>query len=78
MFRALWPIVDATVPGQQLAAEVSGDLPELQRRARAQVTGPGRFFVAPSASVPGSGGSTSHVLVYEAPARPVSPRVYHR
>lgn len=77
-FRAIWPICDPTVPGTQLAAEVRGDLPGLARQALAVVTGPGRFYVAPSRAVPGSRGATSHVLVYEAPARALEPRAYRR
>ena len=77
-FRAVWPIIDSSVPGDQLAAEVVGDLPALASTARARLLAPGRFYVAPSRTIPGSGNVTANVLVYECPARPARRRVYHQ
>lgn len=76
--RVLWPILDDTVPARQIADEALADLPQVARRARARITGPPRWHVARSTSVPGSGRITTHVLILEAPAEPLPPRPYHR
>lgn len=76
-FMAIWPIVDESVEYHRLCREAADDLPQVLARTRAQVVGPGRFSIAPSVSVPGSGRVTPTVLVYEAPAVPVRPRAYH-
>lgn len=78
LFRALWPILDDTVPARQMAGEVAGDLPVLARQAHAVLCGPPYFRVARSQDVPGSGNVTPFVLVAEAPARPAVRRAYHR
>lgn len=69
MFRAIWPIVDETRPYADLCKEAAEDLPRLIATAHAVLEKPGRFSVAPSEKVPGSGRVTPSVLLYEAPAR---------
>ncbi|MFW6776108.1 hypothetical protein ACOACO_17625 [Nocardioides sp. CPCC 205120] len=69
-FRAIWPIVDESRTYAALCREAAREVPEIAARSRARLTGPGRFSVAPSESVPGSGRLTDSVLVYEAPAEP--------
>jgi hypothetical protein len=76
--RIIWPIRDETVSAGQIAREVQESLRELTMRAKAVQTGPGSYRVARSQDVPGSGGTTPLVLVFECPARPVEARVYHR
>lgn len=75
-FRAIWPIVDTAVDYQHLIREACEDLPTLAARAHAEITGRGRFSIAPSARVPGSGRVTESVLLYEAPAVEVGRRDY--
>lgn len=67
-FRAMWPITDPSTSWQRLCATARRDLPTLAIRAGADLGGEGRFYVARSVDVPGSGRTTEHVLVYEAPA----------
>lgn len=76
IFRAIWPIVDETVGYADLCREAAATLPTLVAQARAHLTKPGRFSIAPSEHVPGSGRITATVLVYEAPARPATERSY--
>ncbi|WP_435744954.1 hypothetical protein [Nocardioides sp. SYSU DS0663] len=78
LFRALWPITDHSAGITQLAAQARHDLPLLLAQAHARTTGPGRFSVAPSAQIPGSGRTTAWVLLYEAPAIKTPARPYHR
>lgn len=70
-FRAVWPIVDETIPFPDLCREANAEIPRLAAQARAQLTRVGRFLIAPSDLVPGSGRVTAWALVYEAPATPV-------
>ena len=51
-----------------LCREAAADLPLLVAQARAKLAAPGRFSVAPSDRVPGSGRVAESVLVFEAPA----------
>ncbi len=67
-FRAFWPIVDDTVPPIDLIREAALELPRLTAQAHAVINGPGRWAIAPSCKVPGSGRVTPTVLLYEAPA----------
>ena len=71
LFRAIWPITDETVGYAELCRQATDDLPALVAQAKARLTRPGRFSIAPSDKVPGSGRVTDAVLVYEAPAVPV-------
>ena len=75
-FRAIWPITDETVGYAALCKQAQSELPLLIAQAKARLTHPGRFSIAPSDKVPGSGRITSAVLVYEAPAVAVAPRGY--
>ncbi len=80
LFRAMWPITDMATPLADLISEAELDLPMVAARARAAVRpGPGRWTIAPSARIPGSGRVADNVLLYEAPAdrrgvRPICPR----
>ena len=76
MFRAIWPIVDETTSYADLCREAAAEIPELVARSRARLAKPGRFSVAPSEHVPGSGRVTDSVLIYEAPAQPLATRSY--
>ena len=67
-FRAFWPIIDPTIPPDELIREATADLPLLTSRAHAVLTGPCRWAIAPSEKVPGSGRVTKTVLLAEAPA----------
>lgn len=69
-FRAIWPIVDQRIPYDQLIAEATDDLERLTLHAHCRVTnyGAGRWSIARSSQVPGSGRVTPTVLMYEAPA----------
>ena len=69
-FVAFWPIVDQRVPYDQLIAEAEPEVAELACRAHAHITnlGRGRWSIARSSAVPGSGRVTPTVLMYEAPA----------
>lgn len=67
-FRAIWPIVDEGKSYADLCREAAADLPLLVAQARAKLAAPGRFSVAPSDRVPGSGRVAESVLVFEAPA----------
>jgi hypothetical protein len=75
-FRALWPITDPNCPFLRLCNDAFPDVPALLRQAHAIPTAHGRFHVAPSAHVPGSGRITDWVLIYECPAFRRPPRAY--
>lgn len=68
VFRAIWPIVDETVKYGDLLRQAATELPTLTTQAHVRVIGAGRFSIAESVYVPGSGRLTDSVLVYEAPA----------
>lgn len=76
IFRAIWPITDERTPYAELCHGAQADLMLLLAQAHARVTGPGRFSIAPSVYVPGSGRVTESVLVWEAPAISVPLRAY--
>lgn len=76
LFRAIWPILDETVPWADLVRQASDDLPEVLARAHARILRPGRFSLARSETVPGSGRVAGSVLVYEAPAVRAAQRPY--
>ena len=77
-FRAIWPITDEAVTYADLCRQATAELPLLLGQARARLTNPGRFSIAPANRVPGSGRVTESVLVFEAPAIPLTARDYHR
>lgn len=77
VFLAIWPIVDETVSYADLCRQAERDLPDMIARARVILARPGRFSIAPSEKVPGSGRITDAVLVYEAPATRAPRRPYH-
>jgi hypothetical protein len=68
--RLIWPIVDEQAPITQLCAEAAEQVPHLLRQTHARATGPGRFGIADSRHLPGSGRTTRWVLTYECPAVP--------
>jgi len=68
MFRAIWPMTDETMPFPELVKEATVDLPNVIARAHARLTAHGKWSMAPSCNVPGSGRVTEHVLIFEAPA----------
>jgi len=70
VFRALWPITDPTLGVGDLLATAASDLPLLSRQARVELVGEGRYCVARSATVPGSGNLTEWTLLYTCPAVP--------
>ena len=70
-FRAIWPIVDETLPVGRLISEAEGTLDPLYRRSKVKPVGPGLFSVADSRHVPGSGRTTRLVLIYTCPAAPL-------
>lgn len=77
VFRAVWPIKDDDPqPYHLLIRQASDDLPTLLTQAAAQQVGMGRFSVALSTQVPGSGRVSESVLVYEAPVIQTPPRPY--
>lgn len=76
IFRCVWPIVDETVAFATMCRTAQDDLPMLIAQAKAKLVQPGRFSIAPSALVPGSGRITESVLVYEAPAVRAPIRAY--
>lgn len=71
VFRAIWPVVDATIPFGQLLLEAHADLPKVAARHRAELTGPATWALRPGGQVPGSGGHPV-VLVATAPATPIA------
>lgn len=78
IFRAIWPIADQSIGYATLCRQAAEDLPLLIGHASARLTNPGRFSIAPSVEVPGSGRVTEAVLVYEAPAVALAPRAYRK
>lgn len=68
LYKAIWPITDISLPFLTLIEQGKAELPDLTRFARVRIAGPGRWSVAESRHVPGSGGITPWVLIYEAPA----------
>lgn len=68
LFRAIWPIVDDDITLRDLISQATRDLPAVAARAHADLSDRGRWYVADSTKVPGSGRITPTVLVYEAPA----------
>jgi hypothetical protein len=69
VFRCIWPIHDETIGYADLCHQARAELPDLIAQAHAELLRPGRFSIAPSEWVPGSGRVTESVLVYEAPAK---------
>lgn len=69
-FQAIWPILDQRLTYDQLIDEAAHDLPTLVAQAHARITDwrAGRWSIARSVDVPGSGRITPTVLLYEAPA----------
>lgn len=78
VIRAVWPVVDESLLAipDVLLAEALADLPHVAARAHAELTGPGRAWVAPGRLVPGSR-AHAWVVVAEAPARTLLIRPYH-
>lgn len=76
-FQALWPITDQSVPWHELIDQARADLPQLLATARAIPLERGKFHIARSIDVPGSGRSTPTVLVFEARAKRRRARAYH-
>lgn len=80
IFRCFWPITDDKLGMGELIKQATPDVPMLLARAHAAI-GPnssGRWSIAPSASIPGSGRTTDYVLLFEAPARRVPTRAYRK
>jgi hypothetical protein len=75
LFRCVWPIHD-NVTYRRLIRDAKDDIPTLAAQAHARITGPGRFSIAESIDVPGSGRTTPTVLVFEAPAVQMAARSY--
>ncbi len=75
-FIARWPITEPHLTLQQLVQSARPDLPDLATRAHARLVGAGRWTIAASADVPGSGMVTPTVLLYRAPCVPVPRRPY--
>lgn len=80
IFRAFWPITDDKLGMTELIRIATPDIPELLARAHAAIghDNSGRWSIAPSATVPGSGRVTDFVLLFEAPARRVPTRAYRK
>lgn len=78
VLRCIWPITDETVSYATLCRQAADDLPLLIGQASARLLKPGRFSIAPSVEVPGSGRVTESVLIYEAPAVPLARRSYRK
>lgn len=77
-FRAIWPIVNESIPWADLIAEARRDLAIVAGQAHCRPDWrAGRWSLARSVDVPGSGRTTASVLVYEAPATPIEARPYH-
>lgn len=68
-FRAIWPITNERLPFVALCTQARHDIPLLLAQAHARPTGPGRWSMAESTYIPGSGRVTPWVLIYECPAR---------
>lgn len=75
-FRAIWPITDHRVSWFELCKAAREEVPILAGQASARIVGPGRFSIADSRNIPGSGRITENVLIYEAPARAIDRRAY--
>ena len=76
IFRAVWPILEDGTPYRELVRAAKSEVPLLAGQAHARLTGDGRFSIAEAVDVPGSGRTTSTVLVYEAPATAITRRDY--
>lgn len=76
MLRCIWPILDERMPYRELVRAAKGDVPGLATQAHARLAAPGRFSIAESVDVPGSGRTTATVLVFEAPAVRAPARAY--
>lgn len=68
IFRAVWPVLEDGTTYRSLIRAAKADVPILVAQAHAALIGPGRFSIADSIDVPGSGRTTPTVLVFEAPA----------
>ncbi len=77
IFRAIWPITDTGAHWADLIMYAKDEVPMLAAQAHARLTGAGRFSIADSRFVPGSGRVSDHVLIYEAPAKTAPRRAYH-
>lgn len=75
-FKAIWPITNPALTLDRLTAAAQHDVPVLAAQAHARLTSRGRFTIARSVDVPGSGRATATVLVYEARAVELPHRPY--
>lgn len=62
-FRAIWPVVDESVPLKELLDEAAADLPAVARRHGLVVRSALHPRVARGRDVPGSGGADLVVLI---------------
>jgi len=63
IFRAIWPVLDPTVPLLELFSDAADELPEIARRAHVQLAGRPRWSLQPGWQVAGSGGALFVVVV---------------
>lgn len=61
-YRAIWPVLDESLPLTDLIDEANRDLPQLLRRSRLRAAARPRWCLRPGRDVPGSGGART-VLV---------------
>lgn len=78
IFRAIWPITDDATPWVDLCRQAALEVPALAAQAHAHLVNAGRFSMALSSQVPGSGRVTEWCLLFEARALRKPAREYHR
>lgn len=71
-FQALWPIVDSTIPYEELKAEALADLPKVARRHGVITIGEPKVFVRLGNEIAGAG-PAALVVIVESPVAEVPP-----
>lgn len=75
VFQCVWPIVDPTLPAEDLLDEAAEDLEGLAERSHVLITGPAVWTVRPAAQVLGwQAYAPGNVLICWAPAESVKAR----
>lgn len=71
-FQAVWPVVDSTIPYEELKAEAIADLPKVARRHGVITIGEPKAFVRLGKEIPGAG-PAALVVIVESPVAQVPP-----
>lgn len=72
IFQAVWPVLDTSIPYEDLKAEAIEDLPKVARRHNVITVGEPQAYIRLGKDVPGVGDATLVVIV-ESPVAEIPP-----